>query len=545
MRIIVPLLCPLLILAVSIQAAAIPFQGHKIVVAGPSPLSADITRKITESGGNVVDAAVAVSLALSVTGPYFAALGGGGFAIVKMKGKPAEALDFREMAPKASTPTMYTEGENKSSTDGGLAVGVPGLPAGLIALHKKYGKLPWSRVVAPALELAQKGFRVSGEWVETTNENMVRLTEGARKAFFKQSGSYRPGELLKQPGLAKALELLSTKGSSGFYEGSVAKDIVKAVKTHGGIMTMEDLAKYKVRWLEPLTTEFMGHKLYLMPPPSSGGVVIKSALNLVDRLKLRERSPLSSDEFHALAEILKMSFRGRSLLGDPDFAKIPVEKLTSAEYLQELAKKFKNEKAMQLEPVSESEQTTHFSIIDADGNAIALTETLNDNYGSGVVTTEYGIALNNEMDDFTTKPGKPNMFGLIQGKANEVAPGKRPLSSMSPTLVEKDGEIVMSLGSPGGPRIISSVFQVVYRILASGWNIDEAIQAPRVHHQFAPNTVYIDAHKVSPDVIVNLRSRGHEVKEQPVAKVYGVVRKSNGILEGAFDARGEGGAGGY
>ena len=527
----------------AVESGAIPAQGHKIMVAGPSPYSPEIVQKISSQGGNVVDAAVAVALGLAVTGPYFAALGGGGFALVKMQEQPVAALDFRETAPKVATRTMYSD---KDSLTGGLAVGVPGVPAGLVALHKKYGKLAWAKLVQPAIELSRKGFRVSGEWAEKTNANKDRFSAGAKTVLFKKSGdAFKAGELLKQPGLTKALELLAKQGEKGFYTGPVAKDIVSAVTATGGIISLADLASYKVRWLEPLTAEFAGRKLYLMPPPSSGGIVIKSALQLTDKLKLKEMAPLSSDEFHAIAEILKMSFRGRSLLGDPDFAKLPIEKLTSPQYLFEMADKFKSSKTMKLEPVKESEETTHFSILDSEGNAVALTVTLNGDYGSGVVSQKYGIALNNEMDDFTTKPGQPNLFGLVQGKANEIEPGKRPLSSMSPTLVEKDEKIELTLGSPGGPRIISAVYQVLYRVLVSGWNIDEAIQAPRVHHQFQPNFTYIDARRVSPEVIANLKNRGHEIKEQPVAKVYGVMRTQSGALEAAHDARGEGGSGGF
>lgn len=537
-------------------AQAVPAEGQKMMVAGPSPLSADIVRDISSKGGNVIDATVAVGLALAVTTPYYAGLGGGGFALVKVKDKPVEVIDFREVAPKASTPTMYSEDKSKSSVDGGLAVGVPGVPAGLWDLHKKYGKLPWKTLVQPALKLAREGFLVSGEWVENTSENYERFSAGGKAVFFKNGKPLVPGDRLKQPKLAKALELLAAKGAKGFYEGAVAADIAKSVQASGGIITTEDMKNYKTRWLKPIQTQFLGFTIHLMPPPSSGGVVIKSALALTEKLKVTEKPPLSIDELHGLSEVLKMSFRGRDQLGDPDFAKNPIAQLTSEQYLQTLASQFKWNRASMLEPIKESDpllaqpeesaETTHFSILDQTGNSVALTVTLNGDYGSGVVSSDFGIALNNEMDDFTTNPGQPNMFGLIQGKANEVAPGKRPLSSMSPTLVEKDGQIVMSLGSPGGPRIISSVFQVLYRVLSSKFDIDQAIQAPRVHHQFQPPMVFTDAKKLSPDVILALRARGHKVEEiRNVAKVYGVRKNEKGWLEAAFDSRGEGGAGGH
>lgn len=311
-----------------------------------------------------------------------------------------------------------------------------------------------------------------------------------------------------------------------------------------------DLKAYKVRWLEPIETGFRGHKVYMMPPPSSGGVVLKTALALTEKMEIEKHKFLSGDELHLLGEILASSFRGRTLLGDPDFVKNPVAFLTSNDFVTAAAKAIDLKKATAKAPLDEKDvqkesETTHYSVLDKDGNAVALTVTLNGSYGAGVVSEKFGIALNNEMDDFTTKPGVPNLFGLIQGAGNVVEPGKRPLSSMSPTLVEKDGKIVMALGAQGGPRIISSVFQILHRSFATGLDMDAAIQAPRVHHQVLPNVLYADPNRLSPDVLENLRKRGHTVEESPVAKAYGVKLNSSGILEGAFDARGEGATGGF
>lgn len=530
-------------------ARAIPTEGHQIMVSGPSPWAIEAARRVSAKGGNVVDAAVAVALTLSVTSPYYAALGGGGFALVKMKDS-VEAIDFRETAPAVTGKDYFKDLPQYSSITGGHAVAVPGIPAGLWALHQKYGKLKWTALFDQALELAVKGFPVSGEWVSRTDDEKGRFNDVGRAALFhKNVVSYRPGEILKQPELAKALREFKDKNIKGFYAGPVAADIVKTVAAADGRMTLDDLKNYKVRWLAPLTVDFEGYKVYLMPPPSSGGVVIATALALMEKLKLKDKALLSVDELHLLAEIEARAFRGRSLLGDPDFHKNPVLSLTSSSYVDELAKSVNAKKSVALAPleeksVHEKTETTHFSIMDSEGHAIAMTITLNGAYGSGLLTERYHIALNDEMDDFTTQPGTANMYGLVQGDANSVQAGKRPLSSMSPTLVEQNGKIVMSLGSPGGPRIISGVLQVLYRTLAQKMDVDKAVQAPRIHHQFLPNKLYMEPQRFSPEVISALRERKHVVEETGGGKVYVVRLRADGILEGAFDSRGEGAAGG-
>lgn len=543
----------LLLLFISITRAsfAVPAEGHKIMISAPSPYGVEVGKQIFDKGGNVVDVAVAIGLTLSVTSPYYAALGGGGFAVVKMGKDQPIALDFREMAPLASSPDFYTKDSNRSSRVGGAAIGVPGNPMGLYDLHKKYGKLRWKALFGPAIKLAEKGFQLSGEWIQKTRGKKEKFSPAGIEYFFKKGGkSYLPGEFLKQPQLAKALRLLRDRGPKGFYTGVVAKDIVKTVKENKGVITLKDLATYKTRWLKPLETSYNGYKLYLMPPPSSGGVVIAQALALVERLNLKKYKFLSVEELHLLGEVQSRSYRGRSLLADPDFHKNPIEKLLNKKELDRLAKSISLKKATTLKPIEESKyiepgETTHFTVMDSDGNTVSLTTTLNGNYGSGVVSDIYGIALNNEMDDFTTKPGEPNMFGLIQGQGNKVEPGKRPLSSMSPTLVMKDKEVVFALGAPGGPRIISSVFQVIYRVLGQNLDLDLAVQAPRVHHQFQPNTLYVDRLRFSPEILKALKKKGHDVKESWMAKVYAVQRSEDGLLKAAFDQRGEGAAGGY
>lgn len=531
-------------------AWAVPAEGHKILVAGPSPDSPAIARQITDRGGNVVDVTVAVVLALGVTHPYYAALGGGGFALVRI-GEKTAALDFRETAFRAANADLYTALDDKATTDGGLAVGVPGVVAGLHALHAKFGKLAWREVLAPSRRLAKDGFLVSGDWARITTDNQKRFNKSGAKFF----PPLKPGERLRQPQLEKALALIEKQGERGFYAGALANDLVNSVNASGGKLTLQDLADYRVRWLKPLVTKFADRDVILMPPPSSGGVVIASALSLIERIKLPDKAALSVDEYHGLIEVMKLSFRGRSLLGDPDFSLSragvsPVDQLLNENYLKSLAKRFRWGGNIQPEPLAaidfEKEQTTHVSVLDSVGNAVALTLTLNGEYGSGVVSERFGIALNNEMDDFNTHPGKPNMFGLIQGEANNVRAGARPLSSMSPTIVTRNGQTEIVLGAPGGPRIISSVLQVLYRLLVTPIDVDTAVQSPRVHHQFLPNVVRFDQMRFSPETITALEKRGHKLEAaKSMGKVYVVRRKENGLLEAAADARGEGAAGGY
>lgn len=542
----------------TLTASAVPSRGHRIMVSGPSPDSPAVATRIHAQGGNVVDATVAVGLGLAVTHPYYASLGGGGFAMLKI-GKEVRALDFRETAPKAAGPDTYKDKPGKASLDGGLAVGVPGVVAGLWELHQKHGKLKWAQVVQPSIELAERGFEVSGDWVDLTNKNRERFNVDARDILFPKGQALRPGDRLKQPKLAKFLKRLAKEGRKAFYEGAAPKDIISVVNKTGGAFDAQDFRDYKVRWLVPITAEFRGMKLHLMPPPSSGGIVIAQAVRLVDKLKVTESTAnLSVDELHLLIEIQKQSFRSRSLLGDPDYAKNPITEILDEKSVDALAKsidrkkpqastKFLSDKDREAlaKAKGEKEQTTHYSVMDTEGNAIAITTTLNGDYGSGLIAPETGIALNNEMDDFTTKPGVPNMFGLIQGEANKVQAGARPLSSMSPTIVEKDGRTILAIGSPGGPRIISAVFQVIYRILARDYDVDLAIQTPRVHHQFLPDVVKTDAMRFPPETLEGLKARGHMVEFASTAKVYTVKRNEDGGLEAAADRRGEGAAGGY
>jgi len=540
----------LILVCTSPLALAVPAEGHKMMVSGPTPVAVDVARKIMLKGGNVVDVAVAVGLTLSVTTPYFASLGGGGFALIKMGETPVEVLDFREMAPLKTHKNYYLKKEKTASVTGPHAIGVPGFPAGLWAMHKKHGKLHWSQLFDEPIKLAEGDFRVSGEWVDRTQRVRKDFNAAAFKHLFKKGKvPYKPGEKLRQKGLGKALKLMRNRGIVPFYRGEIGRDIAKTVQGLGGVMSRDDLRAYKVRWLKPLTTEFAGHKVYLMPPPSSGGVILKGALGLIEKLKVDQYKTLGVSELHMLAEIMKVTFRNRVLLGDPDFHKNPVAQLTSTAQINQWAEQIEVDKVLKLSPLKlisdkESKNTTHYSVVDSQGNAVSLTVTLNNVYGSKVVSNKYGIAMNNEMDDFTTRPGEANSYNLIQGNGNLVEAGKRPLSSMSPTLVEKDGKIVMALGAQGGPMIISAVFQSLYRSLKNGFDMDLAIQSPRIHHQFAPNLIFVEPQRTAPEVIEGLEALGHKTKPGWHSKAYGVRKNKNGFLEGAFDSRNEGGAGG-
>ena len=546
------LLCFVLVTFVG-TAQAVPGEGTRIMISAPSSYAVDAGKAAFARGGNLIDVAVAVGLTLTVTNPSNASLGGGGFALVSM-GQGVEVLDFREAAPGATSPQYYLGLEKGASWNGGSAVGVPGVAAGLWALHQKHGKLDWTTLFDTAMKLAQDGIEISGTESRYLEGQKERLNSAGLEHFFKTPDQhYQPGETFKQPALARALQLLRDQGAKGFYEGEVARDIADTVQANGGVVSVEDLAAYRVRWLQPLQTEFDGHKLYMMPPPSSGGAVIKTAFELFDRIDIQQHAPLSVDELHLMAEVLNRSFRGRALLGDPDYHDNPFDRILADEYFDEMAQSIDLSQAVQLEPLvdkapDDSNETTQFSILDADGNAISLTVTLNGSYGSGVVSEKFGISLNNEMDDFTTRPGEPNMFGLVQGYGNRVQPGKRPLSSMSPTLVEKDGRVVMTLGAAGGPRIISSVIQTIYRVLVTGLDIDRAVQFPRVHHQFLPNKLYMDEFKFSPEVVAGLQQRGHEtVPQRPsyLGRIKAVRLNDKGYLEASFDNRSEGAVGGY
>ena len=539
---------------------AVPAQSQHIMVSGPSPHLVKVVRDIHRQGGNIIDGAVAGAFSLSVTHPYFVSLGCGGFAVFRYKGE-TQSLDFREVAPRAVTENFYTQ-HRLSSTEGGQASGVPGFVAGMWELHQKYGSLSWKQVVRPARILARKGFEVSGDFFHRTQKAKNHFNKAGLQTFFHSRGQqpFKPSEVFKQTLMAKALKQISQKGRKVFYQGDIGQDVVQTVLNHQGQMSLKDLQDYRVRWLKPLTFQWAGFTFYSQPLPSSGGIILARSIQLL-QLHQHHLSPSTRfglNEWHLLAEVLKAAFRPRSQMGDMDpqtqapWLKewLSPQKLLQAGKTISLSSVLKSpppREVLNKPPKKESPQTTHFSLINNKGEAVAMTLTLNGDFGSKVVTKKYGIVLNNQMDDFNTHPQKPNQFGLIQGKNNSPRPGKRPLSSMSPTLVTQGGKVVMALGASGGPRIISSVFQVIYRHLIQGLDLDLAVQAPRLHHQFLPRTLFLEENRFTPSTRLALRSRGHKLKTVPsLAKVYGVSRsKKTGFLQGSYDSRGEGAAGGH
>lgn len=532
---------------------AIPSTAQKVMIASESLGAISAGKAIAHKGGNIADIAVASALAMSVELPQSASFGGGGFALIKI-GDQVNVLDYREVAPQATSPDFYKAKSKTASIEGANAIGVPGVVAGLYALHHKHGRLKWKQLFKPALQIAKKGFVVSTEMHQIIKANADRLSPAGRSLLVNKTQAKKPGEIIKYRGMHKALKRIRRQGVRGFYEGPLAKDIIHTITSLGGVMTFEDLLNYRVRWLKPITLDFKGHKIYSMPLPSTGGIVLTSALQLTEILNLAQYSPLSIAEAHLMTEILARAFRIRSLLGDPDFFKdTSYQKLLSSQYLKNLSRTITLKKTSALEPLSlsqvralqqkESPQTTHLSVIDHHGNAVSLTTTLNGNFGSGVFSEKFGISLNNEMDDFTTRPGEPNMFGLIQGLGNQVEPGKRPLSSMSPTIITENGKAVLALGARGGPRIISAVFQVIYRVLVNEFDIDLAVQFPRIHHQFLPHVLFYDRHWISQDVLDQLKKKGHQLKSGSIGKVIAVGKKRD-MLVGSFDSRGVGQASG-
>ena len=524
----------LLIFIIPFFSFALPFESRNISIVGPSPYLQSVAQRIYKKGGNVVDAAVASAFALAVVTPFYVSLGSGGFALVDMKNS-VEALDFREVAPQSMHPRYYEE-KNRSSVEGGTAVGVPGFVFGMWSLHQKYGKLSWYNLIKDAMHLARRGHLIGTEWAQVTRE--VSNLKYGMSQFLNKGKPYKVGEIIKQENLFYALKRIQQDQLAGFYKGKVAQDVVDTVNQYGGSMTLKDLENYRTRWLKPIKKEFMGYTVYSMPPPSSGGIILATALSLIEKLNLKKYRLLSHDEIHLLSEIMSRSFRSRNLIADPSFQKVPIKKVLSESYLEKMKNSIHLKRARNLDPLKE---TTHLVVMDKEGRTVSMTLTLNLRYGSKVVTSKYGIVLNNQLDDFTTNLSKPNSFGLVQGRRNQVEAGKRPLSSTAPTIVKKNNQTVLALGGAGGPRIITGVLQVIYRTLVNGLNIDQAVQFPRVHHQFLPRKTLLEKNRFTPELIKSLRYKKHTVEEvSHLGKIYGIHRAEDKILRGAFDSRGDG-----
>ncbi|MFQ6005202.1 MAG: gamma-glutamyltransferase [Woeseia sp.] len=534
-----------------------PVHDREGMVVSSNVLASEAGARVLADGGTAVDAAVAVGFALAVVRPRAGNIGGGGFMLVYSAddGKTT-AIDYREAAPLGASRDMFldSDGEvdNRRARFSHLSSGVPGTVAGLHLAHNRYGRLPWTRLLAPAIRLAREGFRVSYDMSSALARSRDRFSRDASSLeyFFKETGeAIGSGEILVQEDLAWSLTQIAEQGPDAFYRGEIADRIVAEMDEGGGLIDAMSLAAYKPVVRDPVRGTYRGHEIVSMPPSSSGGVHVIQMLNILEHFPVREYGAESADNVHLLAEVAKLAYADRSKhLGDLDFYDVPMEWLTSKAYARDLAAGIDMQKARPSAEIApgipednESVDTTHFSIIDRDGNMVANTYTLNLSFGSGITVDGAGFLLNNEMDDFSAKPGAPNAFGLIGGTANSIETGKRPLSSMTPTLVFKDGKPVLATGSPGGSRIIMAVLQMIVNVIDHDMNIGVASNAPRMHHQWMPDVLQLES-GFSPDTIRELQRRGHEIRGAgfTIGNVHSVSRE-NGWFLGAADPRRPGG----
>ena len=528
-----------------------PVYGKNGMVASEQGLATQVGLDILKQGGNAIDAAVAVGFALAVVLPNAGNIGGGGFMVLHddKTGKDV-AIDFREIAPAKASRDMYLDNQGNVIDGKSLfthdASGVPGTVAGMEYALKKWGTMPLSKVLEPAIKLADKGFIVSDVLAQTLKEEKSTLGKwsSSKAIFFKNGEPLKSGDLLVQKDLAKSLRLIAKQGAKAFYQGEIATKIAKEMQSHGGTMTLEDLKAYKVVERQPIIGDYRGYKVVTMPPPSSGGVHLIEILNMLEHYPIKEDGVNSAKNIHHMAESMKLAYADRSeYLGDPDFVKIPVTGLTSKAYANERVKTIDDNKARLSSNIKpgkpqpyESDQTTHFSVMDKAGNAVAVTYTLNLNFGSGIVAAGTGILLNNEMDDFSVKPGVPNAFGLVGGTANAIEAKKRPLSSMTPTIVMKNNKPWLVTGSPGGARIITTVLQSVVNTIDHEMNPAEAIITPRVHHQWLPDELRVEE-GISPDTIKLLQDKGHKVvTKAPMGRIQ-IIQADDSGFYGYSDPR--------
>ena len=528
-----------------------PVYGKNGMVASEQGLATQVGLDILKQGGNAIDAAVAVGFALAVVLPNAGNIGGGGFMVLHddKTGKDV-AIDFREIAPAKASRDMYLDNQGNVIDGKSLfthdASGVPGTVAGMEYALKKWGTMPLSKVLEPAIKLADKGFIVSDVLAQTLKEEKSTLGKwsSSKAIFFKNGEPLKSGDLLVQKDLAKSLRLIAKQGAKAFYQGEIATKIAKEMQSHGGTMALEDLKAYKVVERQPIIGDYRGYKVVTMPPPSSGGVHLIEILNMLEHYPIKEDGVNSAKNIHHMAESMKLAYADRSeYLGDPDFVKIPVTGLTSKAYANERVKTIDDNKARLSSTIKpgkpqpyESDQTTHFSVMDKAGNAVAVTYTLNLNFGSGIVVEGTGILLNNEMDDFSVKPGVPNAFGLVGGTANAIEAKKRPLSSMTPTIVMKNNKPWLVTGSPGGARIITTVLQSVVNTIDHEMNPAEAIITPRVHHQWLPDELRVEA-GISPDTIKLLQDKGHKVvTKAPMGRIQ-IIQADDSGFYGYSDPR--------
>ena len=529
-----------------------PVYGANGMVASQEAVATAVGLEVLKNGGNAVDAAVSVAFALAVTLPRAGNLGGGGFMMVHdAESGETVAIDYRERSGEAAFRDMYLdeqgEADPEKSRFSGLAVGVPGTVAGMALALEHYGSISLADALAPAITLAENGIEVTPDLAYSLKGLSERLQKWPSSAavFYKDDGvPFEPGETLVQSDLAASLELIAENGPAAFYEGPIAEGIVAAVNSAGGHLTTDDFKTYEVKLREPVTGSYRGYDIVSMPPPSSGGVHIVQILNTLEAVPMAFLGQNSADSIHMMAEAMKFAYADRSeYLGDPDFVDVPIEVLTSKAYAADILSRISRGRAASAAEIGpgdlgayESEETTHFSVVDAEGNAVSNTYTLNFSYGTGMVADGTGILLNNELDDFSAKPGVPNAYGLIGGDANAVEPGKRPLSSMSPTLVLKDGKPFLVTGSPGGSRIITTTLQVIMNVIDHGMNVAEATHAPRIHHQWLPDELRIEE-GLSADTIRLLEQRGQKVVVKNAMGSTQSIMVTDDGLYGASDPR--------
>ncbi|QDF75138.1 MULTISPECIES: gamma-glutamyltransferase [Shewanella] len=539
------------------SATVQPVWAKHGMVASQEAVATQVGVDILKQGGNAVDAAVAVGFALAVTLPRAGNIGGGGFMLVHLaKDNKTIAIDYREVAPERAHKDIFLNEQGdavaKLSREHGLAVGVPGTVMGMELALNKYGTMTMAQVIDPAIKLAQQGIKVTPDLASSLAGLKRRIAQwpSSKAIFYRPDGSnFEIGDTLTQKELAHSLTLIKHHGSKGFYEGETAKQIVASVTQAGGIMTLEDLKQYQVIERQPVEGEYRGYKVISMPPPSSGGIHIIEMLNMLEPYPIAKLGHNTADTLHLMAEVMKRAYADRSeYLGDPDFVEVPVETLTSKAYAKERAKGIAINRYTPSSEITpgkitdyESPQTTHYSVVDKWGNAVANTYTLNFSYGSGLVAEGTGILLNNEMDDFSAKPGVPNGYGLIGGDANAVEGRKRPLSSMSPTIVMKEGKPFIVTGSPGGSRIINTTLQIIMNVIDHGHNIAEATYASRVHHQWLPDELRVEK-SLNRDTISLLEAKGHKVNvKNAIGSTQSIMVTDHGLF-GASDPRRAGSA---
>jgi gamma-glutamyltranspeptidase/glutathione hydrolase len=540
-------------------AARQPEHAKHAMVVVQEPLAADVGLRVLRAGGNAIDAAVAIGFALAVTYPFAGNIGGGGFMLVRFADGRSTFIDFREKAPLAATRNMYLDSKGNLTEDsvvGWRAAGVPGTVRGLEMAHQKYGHKPWAEVMAPAIQLASEGYSVSYSMDASLHgENSAHLLSrfpDSKRIFL--SAHY--GDKLVQPELAATLKRIRDHGASDFYDGETAQKLAAAMAAHGGLITQEDLKKYQAEESEPLHGHYKGYDIITAPPPSAGGVGLLQMLGMLEGSGYEKGGAGSAASIHYVAEVMRRFYADRSeYFGDPDFFKVPISKLLDPKYIASRRNTIDPLHATpsdQLRPgklnIREGTETTHFNVVDNEGNAVAVTYTLNNGYGSGVTVPGLGFLLNDEMDDFASKPGTENLFHLIQGESNAIQPGKRPVSSMTPTIVVRDGKLFLMLGAPGGSRIINGVLQVLLNVVDFHMNAQDAVDWPRFHHQWMPDMLYVEK-GISPDSVRILREMGHNVSPSestsPVVARVEAILNEGGWLQGATDPRGEGKAEGY